>query len=72
MYSYVKFNNHIPFLRGVSILIQVVNVFLFTVNGERVKETSLNPYSGGKCIPIETQIVYICMIRLKSQSLFRW
>jgi len=38
----------------VSILIQVVNVFLFydlVLKGGRLY--SLNPYSGGKCIPIK-------------------
>ena len=52
MYSYQKCYLKAK-LNRVSILIQVVNVFLFfEPKPSRKSYGCLNPYSGGKCIPM--------------------
>jgi len=58
----------------VSILIQVVNVFLYAGDNWEYAPSvmRLNPYSGGKCIPIVEARLIKNGNNVKSQSLFRW
>ena len=55
MYSYRVHSSHTQKMETVSILIQVVNVFILFIMSNLVIESSLslNPYSGGKCIHIQ-------------------
>jgi len=55
MYSYLSKKAAEFCELSVSILIQVVNVFIFnSANTRKNNEESLNPYSGGKCIHMKT------------------
>jgi len=64
MYSYRVLSLWTRSYNRVSILIQVVNVFLYhACFHERTQETSLNPYSGGKCIPINASWTEVSVLR---------